>query len=244
MNTAHHGVLRRTGTLARCFLAGVLWASAAPSLPASVAGASDPDVLGPVRAALRAGELIAAVERLETLLAGEPEQVDEASYLKALALFQAKRYAEAATAAEDVVAKFPDSAWHYKALFLKGRALIEEKRYEEAEAIYEAQALRLLSAERKHEIAGVIVGVADNLATQPDPDELEAPPADFQKAANLYSKALAMEIGRELRDEVTFKRARAHQQGGDVQAAVQELQAYLREYDPAWVGPAGLCLSR
>ena len=67
----------------------------------------------------------------------------------------------------------------------------------------------------------------------------DAPPPDFQKAYSLYTKALALELPRGFRDGIFFQKARAIQQAGNAAQAIQDFQAYLTEYDPAWVGPAG-----
>ena len=48
-----------------------------------------------------------------------------------------------------------------------------------------------------------------------------------------------MELPRAFRDDIVFRKARAIQQAGNAAQAIQDLQAYLTEYDPAWTGPAG-----
>ena len=60
----------------------------------------------------------------------------------------------------------------------------------------------------------MILEFADALAKKPDPDDVGAPPPDFRKANNLYRRALEIEIGRDLRDSVMFKSARAIQEAG------------------------------
>ena len=48
-----------------------------------------------------------------------------------------------------------------------------------AEAILAAEAARIFSPDRKQSIARVLVNFADKLARRPDPNELDALPADF-----------------------------------------------------------------
>ena len=55
----------------------------------------------------------------------------------------------------------------------------------------------------------------------------------------LYNKALALEIGRELEDEVRFKIAGSYQDLSQWAAAEQHYQTYLDEFDPKWSGPVG-----
>ena len=45
-----------------------------------------------------------------------------------------------------------------------------------------------------------------------------------------------MEISRDLRDEVTFKKARAIQQANNAGQAINDFRAYLQEFDPDWLG--------
>jgi TolA-binding protein len=201
--------------------------------------AADPVSLDPLRAQMRAGNTDAAVALADKIIAAKDAKADEAHYLKAQALFNAKKYAEAATVAGQLAGKFPQSSWRFKATFLKAQALVEQKQFKDAAAIYQSEATRLLAAERKQELVGVIVAFADKLTVEPDPNVPDAPKPDFQKAYNLYNKALNMEIARELRDELLFKKARAIQQAGNAGQAVQDFQAYLTEFDPAWTGPAG-----
>jgi len=202
-------------------------------------GATEPSRLDPLRAAMRAEHCEQAVALADTLIAAKHAQADEAHYLKAVALFNGRKFVQAATAADQLAAAFPKSEWRHKAMFLKAQALVEQKQFEPAAAIYQSEAARLLAAERKQELVGVIVQFADTLASKPDPNAPDAPEPDFQKACNLYGKALGLEISRDLRDDLLFKKSRAIQLMGNAGQAVQDLQAYLTEFDPAWTGPAG-----
>ena len=206
--------------------------------PGSRAASTTNSALGPLRAEMRAEHYTPAVALADKLIAAKDAEADEALYLKALALFNAKKYPEAASAADQLAESFPKSVWRYKATFLKAQALVEQKKFQDAAAIYQAEATRLLAAGRKQELVGVIAAFADKLATPADPKVPDAPQPDFNKAYNLYTKALAMEISRDLRDELLFKKARAIQQAGNFGAALRDFQAYLTEFDPAWTGPA------
>jgi alpha-2-macroglobulin len=164
---------------------------------------------------------------------------DETQYMKALAHFHAGRHAETITEARAIGKQHPDSPWLRKALFLEAAALIELRRFEEAEKIYDAEANRLLSEARKEEIARVILEFADALCAEPDPNDPGAPPPNPAKAHNLYRKVLDLEIGRALEDEVRFRSAEAIRKAGNPHVALKELQAYLADFDPDWLGPVG-----
>ncbi len=201
--------------------------------------AAESSLFDPLRAELRAEHYEPAIALADQLIAAKDSKADEAHYLKALALFNAKKFAEAGTVADQLAGAFPTSEWRFKATFLKAQALVEQKQFQPAAAIYQSEAARLLAAGRKQELVGVITSFADKLSATPDPNVPDAPRPDFQKAYNLYVKALGMEISRDFRDDLLFKKARAIQQAGSAGQAVQDFQAYLTEFDPIWTGPAG-----
>ena len=214
-------------------LAATMFLLAIPLLAAEKPG------LAALQGEMRAGHHEKAVALADAMMGAEDAKADEAHYLKALSLFHAKKFADAATVAGRLAGEFPKSNWRYKAVFLKAQALVEMKKFKEAAEIYKVEAARILSADRKQALAGVIVEFADKLATKPDPKVPDAPAADFTKAWALYSKALGMEISRESRDAILFKKARAIQQAGNLSQAAQDFQAYLTEFDPVWTGPTG-----
>ena len=117
--------------------------------------------------------------------------------------------------------------------------MIEQKKFAEAAAIYQAESARILSPDRKQALVGEILRFAEKLEAKPDPNVPDAPQPDFAKAYSLYNKALAIELPRDFRDDIVFRKARAIQQAGNAEQAIQDFQAYLTEYDPTWTGPAG-----
>lgn len=205
-----------------------------------VASAGADDKLLAAEHAIQAKQFDQAVGFLDGHLAGdEAQRRDYAIYLRALALFHSGKDEAAVGACNRLAEGFAESDWKRKALFLKCRALVRQKKFKEAEAIYEAEANRLFSADRKKGIANVLVAFGDELSRKPGKDELDAPPADFNKALQLYGKALSLEIGRELRDAVQFKMARSYQNLGNWREAENHYRTYLKEYDPKWSGPVG-----
>ena len=206
-----------------------------------------PDPLARAKAAMRGRQFARAVKLLDEALARslgakEPRGrggPDEIMYLKALALDCDGKHGRAVAVADTLIKEYADSPWLRKARFLKAAALTRGRNFRAAEAIYAAEANRLLSEARKERTAGVIIKFADAMAVKPDPDDLGAPPPNYAKAYNLYRKALAMEIGRDLTDEVTFKRARTIRLAGNHRQAVSDYRAYLAEFDPDWTGSVG-----
>ena len=195
--------------------------------------------LDKVRVALQGLQYDEAVAAADAYLKAPGKGADEAAYLKAVALFHAGKHDAAAEAADVVIKQHAASPWVRKATFLKGSALSRARKFEAAEAIYEAEANRLLSGARKKEIAGIIVKYADHLATEPDPKDVGAVPANYPKAYTLYSKALTLEIDADLREAVMFKKAATIQAATNHQQAIIDFVAYLNEFDPQWSGLAG-----
>ena len=190
------------------------------------------------QAALRARDYAAAVAALDKAISAKGVQADEALYLKALAQYHGKQFDAAIASCTALAKTHPKSSWNHKARFLKANAHVQNRDYKSAEAIYETEANRLLSAARKQDVASVIIHFADELATQPDQDDLKAAPPNFAKAYKLYNRALSMEIGRDLRDAVLFKSARI-QRANNPGQAMNDFRAYLTEFDPDWMGPVG-----
>jgi uncharacterized protein YfaS (alpha-2-macroglobulin family)/TolA-binding protein len=206
---------------------------------ASIRADAAPSSLPQIQAEMRNLQFSKAIELADKAVAGKDEQADEALFLKATALFQTKKYGDAVSAADSLIADFPKSDWRYKAVFLKAQALVELKKFAEAAAIYESESARILSPERKQALVGEILRFAEKLEAKPDPNVPDAPQPNFGKAYNLYNKALAIELTRDFRDDILFRKARAIQQALNPGQAVQDFQAYLTEYDPAWTGAAG-----
>ena len=128
--------------------------------------------------ALQARQYETAITHLERAKPG-----DYPSYLKAVALYQSGNHAAAAVTCEELLKQYPDSPWRHKARFLVARALIAQKNHKSAESILADEAGRIFSSDRKQAIASVLVDFADKLARRPDPNELDALPADERARA-------------------------------------------------------------
>jgi tetratricopeptide (TPR) repeat protein len=200
---------------------------------------SAPTDLSGIQAEMRSLHFDKAVELADQAVAAKGENAEEALFLRATALFQGKKFADAAIECHRRIADFQKSDWRHKAVFLKAQAMIEQKKFAEAAAIDQAESARILSPERKQALVGEILRFAEKLEAKADPNVPDAPKPDFAKADSLYTKALAIELPRDFRDDIVFRRARAIQQSGNANQAIQDFQAYLTEYDPAWTGPAG-----
>ena len=192
------------------------------------------DPLSEAEQHLQAREYEPAAAKLATV-----KDDDRAAYLHAKALFLDKKYPAAEQAAVAILKEHPNSAWTSKTRFLLARALIEQQKHEEAEAIYASEAERVFSTERKQGLAKRLIEFADKLSTEPAPGDLDALPADHAKALGLYQQVLAMEITRDLRDDILFKTGIAQGKLNKHPEGIATFRSYLDTFDPSWSGAVG-----
>lgn len=200
---------------------------------------TDQPLYHPVQSALQSKQFTEAVAQIDAALATENEGRDYLLYLKGLALFYNEDYTNAIQACDQLLTAHPNSAWLRKATFLQAKCHFNLKAFEQAEAIYSAEVDRLLSSERKSEIAQIYIELAEALSRKPEKGDLDAPPPNYQKAYNLYQKVLTLEIDRDLREVVIFRLGRMMQLQDEYQQAANEYQTYLVEFDPGFRRTSG-----
>ena len=200
---------------------------------------TDQPLYNRVQFALQSKQFTEAVEQIDVALATGDEQRDYLLYLKGLALFYNEDYTNAIQACDQLLTAHPNSAWLRKATFLRAKCHFNLKAFEQAEAIYSAEVDRLLSSERKSEIAQVYIELAEALSREPEKGDLDAPPPNYQKAYKLYQKVLTLEIDRDLREVVTFRLGRMMQLQDKYQQAANDYQTYLVEFDSGFRRSSG-----
>ena len=187
-----------------------------------------------VQSALQSKQFTDAVAQIDVALARGDEGRDYLLYLKGLALFYNEDYTNAIQACDQLLTAHPNSVWLRKATFLQAKCHFNLKAFEQAEAIYSAEVDRLLSSDRKSEIAQIYIELAEALSRKPEKGDLDAPPPNYQKAYNLYQKVLTLEIDRDLREVVTFRLGRMMQLQNIYRRAANDYQTYLVEFDPSF----------
>lgn len=192
-----------------------------------------------VQFALQSKQFTDAVTQIDAALATEDEGRDYLLYLKVLALFYNEDYTNAIQACDQLLTAHPNSAWLRKATFLQAKCYFNLKAFEQAESIYSAEVDRLLSSERKSEIAQVYIELAEILSRKPEKGDLDASPPNYQQAYKLYQKVLTLEIDRDLREVVTFRLGRMMQLQDKYQQAANDYQTYLVEFDPSFRQSSG-----
>ena len=222
---------------ARALLFGLFFAAGSlllmPLQPGLRADDAEPAMNERAKAALRAKDYPTAVAALPN------PATQEDWYLRALARYHGQDYTGAAEDAAKAV-DAADQGLAHKARFLQASALTAMKQHEAAAAIYDAEAARLLSSERKAGIAQVYIDIAEELSALPAPEALTAPQPDYGKAADFYLKALELEVESSLRMELEFRRARMLQLAGDPHQAAGMFRQLLENWDNAWRTRNGL----
>jgi TolA-binding protein len=133
------------------------------------------------------------------------------------ALLSSLRYDEAASAFENIAAKYPNSKIGPEALFMRGFALLQAEKNMEAAAAFE----KFLSAQPKHPRADAATywrGMAFSYDKQ------------FDKAREAMDTYLAQFPDGRHRGQATFRKAYCSQQLERYGSAIDELHAYLEKF--------------
>jgi len=176
-----------------------------------------------------------AATKLTDAVINAEKDAGYAHYLRAVALSESKQHAKAITDCDAVPA---GHAWQRKALFLKAHCLAELKRHQEAEAIYSAEATRLFATVRKEKLVESLVVLAQEITKPAVPGQSVSGDA-YNKALALYRKALELETGPAVRENLLFQSASIIRRILKHQDFPAACDAYLREFDPDWRGLTG-----
>ena len=155
-----------------------------------LAGSTQEGPKGPLLRAeglLLEGDIEGALPLLEEAVKGGDRE--RALYRLASTYLTADRPAEARDALGLLMKEFPGGPYFHKGRFLEARALRLSKDFEGASGIYQAEVARLLSRERKEEVAQFYIKYAESLK---DPKREGGP--QLAKAVELYRHALDLEI--------------------------------------------------
>ncbi|MCF7787427.1 MAG: tetratricopeptide repeat protein [Prosthecobacter sp.] len=158
-----------------------------------------------------------------------------AHYLRGVARAESNQYAAAITDCDAIPV---GHAWQRKALFLKAQCMGELKRHQEAELIYSAEATRLFATTRKEKLAEALVALAQEITKPAVPGQSVSSDAQT-KALDLYRKALELETGPKMREQLLFQTVVSVRDLKQRDELSQACDAYLREFDPDWRGLIG-----
>lgn len=169
-------------------------------------------------------EAIAAIDKL--LSAKDTKAPDYLRYLKGRAQHLNKDF-DAAIATFDEVSKNDEqSANARRARFAKAVSLARKGDYRAAEAIYKVEADRLLSLDRKQEIANIYLEFAETYFA---PTKLDQKP-DYAKALEFYKRALEVGPQTDKKVELELRIAECHQRLAQHDQAIALLKTFLKDH--------------
>jgi uncharacterized protein YfaS (alpha-2-macroglobulin family)/tetratricopeptide (TPR) repeat protein len=167
-----------------------------------------------------------AIKEIDKLLVDKATKSPEyLRYLKGRAQHLKQDY-DAAIATFDSVTKDDKSSLAIRARFAKAVSLARKGDYRGAEVIYKAEAERVLSLDRKQEIANVYLEFADAYFK---PTKIDQQP-DYAKALEYYSKALEVGPQTEKRIELELKIAECQQRLGQHNQAIALLTRFIKDH--------------
>ncbi|MDP2898081.1 MAG: tetratricopeptide repeat protein, partial [bacterium] len=178
-----------------------------------------------VNGAVQDGRYEEALSLLEKRIEANEER-EYSLYLKGVVFYLKEDYDGCVRTLDQLLKEYPKGKWFLKARFRQAAAYLSKKEYAAAERIFEEEAERLMSGERKDRIASVYVKFAEEAMSPAD--KLVKP--DYDKAFRLLKKALELQVGKGTRDEVSFKAARCMELSEKWNEAVNEYQSYLTEF--------------
>ena len=158
----------------------------------------------PIRQLMQDREYAQAVKAIDGALGQEKAPRDQLTYLKGRALYLQREYSQAAEVFAGLERDSADSSLVPRAQFSRALALMRAGNFRDAETIYRDRVRNLLSAERKHVIAGIYLEFADRHFSPAK--ESEEP--DYAEALELYRKAL--EVGPKPQKRIEVELAVAH----------------------------------
>lgn len=168
-------------------------------------------------------EAIAAIDRLAKHDAKHSKH--ELLYLKGRAQHLTQDYDAAIATFEAIATADPKGALGRRARFAKAVALARKGDYRAAEVLYHAEADRLLSLDRKQEIANIYLEFAESYF---QPTKLDRQP-DYAKALEFYKRA--PEVGPQLdkRAALELRIAECHQRLGQYNEAIALLGKFIAD---------------
>ncbi len=202
-------------------------ASGARIAPDAMAAEAEADI----NRALRGRAYQRAVELIDAALPdAKPASREGLLFRRGLALLYDDQATEAVAQFTRQIEQFPDGPWANKARFRMADAHVLLKQYDTAEQIYAARVRVLVGDERKARIAHVYLDFAKEFFEPRD--SLVKP--DYAKARTFYERALELEPGEVLRDDILFRRALCNQKLTQWSDAITQYEHYLLTFDEAF----------
>ena len=158
--------------------------------------------------------------------------IDYLLYLKGHALAKAGQRDEAVKTFKTLESEHPDSDWAARARFGRAAVAVTDRRYDLAGEIYGEEAKRLLSRERKDELASIYLEYADRYfhgVESDNPTETKQP--DYPQALEFYQQAHQLGPSTQRSREIEYQIARCQEKMKRLREAIAGYRRFLQEHD-------------
>ncbi|MBW3541969.1 MAG: tetratricopeptide repeat protein, partial [Planctomycetes bacterium] len=191
-----------------------------------------PEIPRPIHEALQDERFDDALKLIDEAIAKpKAAAADYLLYLKGRALTELARYDEARQTFARLEKDHPESRWVARARFGRADTFARQRNYSEAGLIYQAEAERLLSEDRRDELAGIYLEFADRYfegVPVEGPGSRKQP--DYQQALTYYQEALRVRPGLDLEQKIELRIARSYQELGQHAEAIAAYQQFVKEH--------------
>lgn len=188
--------------------------------------ADAPPVPEALRRALQDREYADALKAIDAAAADPKAAKDYLGYLKGQTLHLAQKYDDAVAAYEAVEKNFAASPWARRARVGRAVSLARKGDFRGAELIYREEATRLLSSERKQEIADIYLEFARSYFKPADDNQKP----DYNKALEFFGKALEVGPKPTEQAEIELLVAQCYQNLGNFQEAAKRYEQFTKDH--------------
>ncbi len=191
-----------------------------------------PSIPAAVHQAMQSRSFDEAVTIIDAAIAKDDQQhKDYLLYLKGLALTESAQLDQAIAAFEQLEKEYPESDWVSRARFGRAGVFVERRQYIDAGKIYRQEAERLLSHQRKDELAAIYLEFADRYyegLAAADPSQAKQP--DYKQALTYYREAVKLKPTLQLLQRLHFRIARCLEETDAHGEAIGAYERFLADY--------------
>lgn len=190
-----------------------------------------PEVPTAIHSAIQSREFEGAVKLIDAQLQNATvENDDYLLYLKGRSLTEAEKLDEATAAFNELEKRFPKSRWISRSRFGRADVLVRQRNYRAAGLIYQAEAQRLLSTDRRDELAGIYLEFADRYFEGDKDDPSEKGKPKYGQALTWYQESLKLTPSVATRRRVELRIAHSQRELGKLAEAIATYQNFLKRY--------------
>ncbi len=199
---------------------------------ATVEVTSLPEIDPAIHDAMQSRSYADAVKLIETALAdGGVIAPDYLRYLQGIALTEAEKYDDAIKTLEILERDHPDSDWISRSRFGRAHVYVLRRQYIKAGEIYADEAERLLSRDRKDELAEIYLEFADRyFEGLPADDPTGKRQPDYQQSLAYYTEALKLGPTIILRQKIEFRIARCQEEMNQNEDAIASYGQFIKQH--------------